>query len=146
MKWQVIVVGKPAFSWAQAGINEYLDRLKRTVSIELIILKNGTPSQVAPKALELSQGSWRVILDEKGKHLRSMELAGWIREQENQSRKKVSLLIGGAEGHDLSVKQAANEMWSLSAMTLQHEMAAMLLLEQVYRGYSIMRGEPYHRE
>lgn len=146
MKWQVIVVGKPAFSWALAGINEYLDRLKRSVSIDLIILKNSTPSQVAPKALELSQGSWRVILDEKGKQLRSVELAGWIREQENQSRKKVSLLIGGAEGHDPSVKQAANEMWSLSAMTLQHEMAAMLLLEQVYRGYSIMRGEPYHRE
>jgi 23S rRNA (pseudouridine1915-N3)-methyltransferase len=59
--------------------------------------------------------------------------------------KEVSFLIGGADGHDPAVRHAADLVWALSPLTLQHELALVVLLEQLYRAYSIKRGEPYHR-
>jgi 23S rRNA (pseudouridine1915-N3)-methyltransferase len=96
--------------------------------------------------LDATAGSLRVLLDERGKHQRSLELAGWIKARELEGCKHVSLLIGGANGHSAELREAVRERWTLSAMTLQHELALVVLLEQIYRAYSILRGEPYHRE
>jgi len=145
MKWQIISIGRPALPWAKAAIDDYLTRLRRTANPEVIILKDGTPAQNAERMLEACEGSWRIVLDEKGKQLRSEEFAGWIQKQEGAGRKKVSFLIGGANGHGPEVKAAADETWSLSAMTLQHELAYVVFLEQLYRAYSINLGSPYHR-
>jgi 23S rRNA (pseudouridine1915-N3)-methyltransferase len=145
MKWQVIVVGKPALSWARAGLEDYARRLMRMAQVELVILKEGSPAQVAQRALEASKGTWRIVLDERGKDLTSADLAGWVQRQENASLKRVSVLIGGADGHDESVRGAADECWRLSKMTLQHEMALVLFYEQLYRAYGITKGDPYHR-
>ena len=60
--------------------------------------------------------------------------------------KKVAILIGGANGHSPELKEMVKESWSLSHMTLQHELALLVLVEQIYRAYSILRGDPYHRE
>ncbi|WP_050030085.1 23S rRNA (pseudouridine(1915)-N(3))-methyltransferase RlmH [Verrucomicrobium sp. BvORR034] len=146
MKWQIISVGKPALPWAKAGVEDYSKRLRRMAQVDMVTLKEGTPEQVGDRALEAAKDSWCIVLDEKGRHLTSMELAKWIEKQELTGRKRVSFLIGGADGHSPKVKAAANELWCLSAMTLQHEVALVLLLEQIYRGYSILRGDPYHRE
>ncbi|HSJ04003.1 MAG: 23S rRNA (pseudouridine(1915)-N(3))-methyltransferase RlmH [Verrucomicrobium sp.] len=146
MKWQIVSVGKPALPWAKAGIEDYTRRLRRSAQVDFVVLKEGTPDQVAERTLEASKDSWRIVLDEKGKHLTSKDLSGWIAKQELSGRKRVSFLIGGADGHAASVKAAADELWCLSAMTLQHEVALLLMLEQIYRGYSILRGDPYHRE
>lgn len=145
MKWQVIIVGKPSLKWAREGAEDYARRLTRMADVELVVLKEGPPTQVAAKALEASKGSWRVVLDERGKELSSADLAGWVRKQENASLKKVSVFIGGADGHDETLRQEADEMWRLSRMTLQHEMALLLFYEQLYRAYGILRGDPYHR-
>jgi len=145
MKWQIVTVGKPALRWAQAGMEDYARRLTRMAQVEWTVLKEGSPAQVAAKMLEVSKGSWRVILDERGKHLTTADFSGWIQKQENASLKRVSVLIGGADGHDPSIREAADECWKLSAMTLQHEMALVLFYEQLYRAYGMLRGDPYHR-
>ncbi len=145
MKWQIISVGKPALPWAKMAMDDYTQRIRRVAQVEMVVLKQGTASQTAAKTLEASAGTWRIVLDERGRQMGSVDFAKWISKQELSGRKAVSLLIGGADGHGDEVRQAADELWSLSAMTLQHELALVVLLEQLYRAFSIQRGEPYHR-
>src|SRR4051812_25787060 len=145
MKWLIISVGKPALPWARNAIEGYVARVQRIAQVEVITLKQAAPAQLTAKALEASQGTWRVMLDEKGKQFGSVDFARWIDKQEMQGRKAVSLFIGGADGHPDELRRAADETWSLSAMTLQHELALVVLLEQLYRAFSIQRGDPYHR-
>lgn len=145
MKWQVVIVGRPALAWARMAVEMYAERLRRMAQVEMVVVREGNPEQVAPRVIEASAGTWRVVLDERGRELSSAGLAQWIQRQELASLKRVSLIIGGADGHAETVRQAADELWRLSAMTLQHEMALVLGYEQLYRAYSMLRGEPYHR-
>ncbi len=101
---------------------------------------------MADRMMTASEGSWRVVLDEKGKSMTSKGFAQWIGKQQITGRKRISVLIGGADGHSEAVKAAADETLSLSTLTLQHELACVIFLEQLYRGYSILGGSPYHRE
>jgi 23S rRNA (pseudouridine1915-N3)-methyltransferase len=145
MRWQIISIGKPALPWAKIAVEDYLRRVQRMAQVEMVVLKQSGPSQVLAKAMEASQGSYRVVLDERGRQFGSADFAGWIDKQEMRGRKSVSLFIGGADGHPDELRRAADETWSLSTMTLQHELALVVLLEQLYRAFSIQRGEPYHR-
>jgi 23S rRNA (pseudouridine1915-N3)-methyltransferase len=145
MRWQIISVGKPALSWAKIAVEDYLRRVQRMAQVEMVVLKQAAPSQVLAKAMEASQGNWRVVLDEKGRQFGSVDFAKWIDKQEMRGQKAVSLFIGGADGHPEELRRAADEIWSLSSMTLQHELALVVLLEQLYRAFSIQRGDPYHR-
>lgn len=145
MKWEIIAVGKPSLSWAREAVNDYVTRLRRMVPLKITALRPNPASSIAERMLEASAGSWRVALDERGKMLRSEDLANWIRRQELTGRKRISVLIGGADGHEEAVRSAADESWSLSCMTLQHELAQVVFLEQLYRACSILRGDPYHR-
>ena len=147
MKWQVVCIGKPALSWAKAGLADYAARLKRVASVDLITIKEGLPPQVnSQRMLSASEGGRRIVLDERGKSITSLAFAKWIEARQNGGTKRVSVLIGGANGHSEEVRAAADEVWNLSAMTLQHELALVVFMEQLYRAYSIVRGEPYHRE
>jgi len=146
MQWRIITVGKPALTWARAGLEDYLGRLKRAARVEHLIVKEGPRDQVENQLLLASEDSLRIVLDEKGKARRSLELAHWIQEHDVRGTKRASLIIGGADGHSEKVRKAADECWTLSSFTLQHEIALVVLLEQLYRAYSIIRREPYHRE
>ncbi len=146
MNWSIVTVGKPALPWARDALADYTSRLRKSQHIELIHLKDGPPDVITKRMLEASQDSLRILLDERGRQHRSTELAKWIQHQELHGCKRVSLLIGGANGHSEQLKAGIKESWSLSAMTLQHEIALIVLVEQIYRAYSILRGEPYHRE
>lgn len=114
--------------------------------MECIHLRDGTPAQISKHMLEASAGCVRVLLDERGAQRRSLALADWIKHHELHGTKRICLMIGGANGHCEELRAAATESWALSSMTLQHELALVVLLEQLYRAYSIIRGEPYHRE
>ena len=146
MKWEIIAVGKPSLSWAKEAADDYSKRLRRMISLEITPLRPNPVSTTGTRMLEASAGSWRVALDERGKMMSSDEFAQWIRKQELTGRKRVSVLIGGADGHGDAVRAAADETWSLSPMILQHELAQVVFLEQLYRACSILRGEPYHRK
>lgn len=145
MKWAIVSVGKPALPWARDAVADYLKRLSRFAVVENKTVRDGDGLSVTKRMLEASEGSWRVVLDERGRSQTSAALAKWIENQDLTGRKRVSILVGGADGHEPSLREAADEIWSLSALTLQHEFALVLLMEQLYRSYSILRGAPYHR-
>lgn len=146
MHWKIITVGKPALPWTRAALDDYLRRLKRAVRVEHVIVKEGPRDQVESHLLQASADSLRIVLDERGKAYRSIELAQWIQDHDLRGTKRASLIIGGAEGHSQAFRKTADECWTLSSLTLQHEIALVVLVEQLYRAYSILRKEPYHRE
>ena len=86
-----------------------------------------------------------VALDERGKALSSRDFAAWIARQQQQGR-DLAFAIGGDEGLSDEVRTRAGLVLSLSAMTLPHRLARLVLMEQLYRAFSILRGEPYHRD
>lgn len=146
MTWRFITVGKPAFLWAREAADMYLERLRNYTKFEQVVIKDGPRKQVETQLLAASEKTLRVVLDERGKALRSLEMARWIEARQMAGVKCASLIIGGAEGHSQAFREAADEIWTLSSLTLQHEVARVVLLEQVYRAHTILRGEPYHRE
>ena len=90
-------------------------------------------------------GSTIVALDEVGQQWSTEELAAWLDRQRNRSVTSITFLIGGPDGHGALVRQRADRMWSLSRLTLPHEMARLVLFEQLYRAASVLSGHPYHR-
>ncbi|MFM2166872.1 MAG: hypothetical protein RIS79_1243 [Verrucomicrobiota bacterium] len=146
MTWRIITVGKPVFSWAKDAVEIYRSRLQNYTKVESVVINDGPCKQVEERLLAASEKTLRIILDERGKTLRSLDLARWVQERQIRGVKAVSLLIGGADGHSDSLRQAADEVWTLSPMTLQHEIALVVLYEQLYRAHTILKREPYHRE
>lgn len=146
MNWTIVTIGKPGLAWAKDGVADYTSRISKVANLKLTVLKENGQARNGTAMLSASEKSLRIVLDERGKQIRSMDFAQWIKGRELAGTKHVSLLIGGADGHSSEVREAADECWSLSSFTLQHELALVLLLEQIYRAYSILRGSPYHRE
>ncbi len=95
--------------------------------------------------LERSKAIFRVALDERGEQVDSRALAKKLAHWEMHAGRDVALLIGGADGFAEEVRQAAGWVWALSRLTLQHELALVVALEQLYRAYTIKTGMPYHR-
>ncbi len=127
-------------------MDDYVGRLARVAPVRCSFIKEGPSDVVTDRLLSATDGSLRVLMDERGRQMRSVELARWIDNRQLEGCKEVSLLIGGANGHSPALRSLVRETWSLSQFTLQHELALVVLLEQIYRAHSILRGEPYHRE
>ena len=146
MHLKIIAIGKPALDWARGGIADYLQRLSRYAKTELEYLKEGTQAQNSERLLKASAGCRRVVMDERGKLQDTAAARACVdRWEMDSSIKRVAFLIGGADGHTAALRQEADELWALSQLTLQHELALVVLLEQLYRIQTIKRGEPYHR-
>ena len=93
----------------------------------------------------LGSGKFLVVLDEQGEQLSSLELAGWLKGWKEQGVASVAFVVGGHAGVPTRIKRQAHRTLSLSRMTLTHEMARVVLLEQLYRAFMILKGSPYHR-
>lgn len=145
MKHQIIAAGKPALGYAKTGVAEYLKRLKRYGSYELKHIKDGSSEDVSHRLSETSEGTLRIVMDERGKHLTTTQLTQKINDWEMRGIKRASYLIGASDGHTEALRNRADLVWALSPLTLQHELALVVLLEQLYRVATIQRGEPYHR-
>jgi 23S rRNA (pseudouridine1915-N3)-methyltransferase len=145
MHWHFHTIGKPKLAFARDGIADYFERLQGFTRAEWHTHKNGTQAEESRRLLEATDGRFRIVLDERGELITSVKLAEKITTWENAGRGRVDVLIGGADGHTPEVREKADWRWSLSPLTLQHEMAALLVVEQIYRAYSINRGLPYHR-
>lgn len=146
MLYRIIAIGKPALDWARDGVADYLRRLQRYTKVELQYLKEGTAAQNSERLLKASDDCHRIVLDERGR-LQTTEAARQSidRWEHDAGIKRVAFLIGGADGHTDALRKSAGELWALSPLTLQHELALVVLLEQLYRVHTIKRGEPYHR-
>ena len=154
MKLYVVAVGHRMPAWVEAGFNEYAARMPREARIELKAVKPAARGGPVKRAVEdegarilgaLPRGALKVVLDEDGVLLDTMELSQHLTRW-RQSGQDVAFIVGGADGLADAVKQAATFTWSLSPLTLPHGLARVLLAEQLYRALSILHNHPYHRE
>ena len=146
MNWTIFTIGKPKLAFARAGVEEYATRLRGFATVRQECLKNGSRESESALLLQRSEGMFRIVLDERGEEIGSRALSGKIAGWEQTGVKQAALLIGGADGHTAALRKAAHWTWSLSRLTLQHELALVVLYEQIYRAYSIKAGLPYHRD
>ena len=151
MRYRIIAVGQLKRGFYADGCEFYLDRLGRLAPTEIVEIKDGKEPDAQRRTSGESDGLLQrsdgkvVVLDERGKSFGSKELAGFIDEWETQSVSRVSLLLGGADGHSSQLRDRADALWRLSELTLPHELARLVLLEQLYRAETIRAGHPYHR-
>ena len=140
MRVTILSVGHKMPAWIQEGFNEYAKRMPPEFRVTLVELKPGADILDA-----VPKGGTIIALDERGKSVTSqglsVMLSGWM-----QDGSHPVFVIGGADGLDPAVKDKAEKMISLSALTLPHAMVRVVLAEQLYRAWSILARHPYHRE
>ncbi|QEM05653.1 23S rRNA (pseudouridine(1915)-N(3))-methyltransferase RlmH [Mucilaginibacter rubeus] len=157
MKITFLTVGKTEDAYLKEGINKYVKRLKHYTKLELAEipeLKNTkalSPEQQKAKEAELilkkiTPLDFVILMDEKGTEFTSSQFAAYINKKEVTTSANLIFIIGGPYGFDTSVYQRANDKLSLSRMTFSHQMVRLFFVEQLYRAYTIMKGEPYHHE
>ena len=155
MKIRFIVVGKTSFDDLKIGEQRYQQRLQHYCSferVEIPDLKNAKAlsfSQIKEKEgllilSKLQPTDYVVLLDENGKHFTSVAFAEWLAQKQQQSSNSIVFIVGGAYGFSQAVYDRAQAKQALSLMTFSHQMVRMIFLEQLYRAFSIIKGEPYH--
>lgn len=155
MKIQLWSIGKPHESFVKEGIELFTKRISNYFPIEWNIIpmpKNAgimEPSMQKIKEGEaiialLQKDDCLVLLDEKGKNFTSEQFSKFIEQRTIESVKNLVFLIGGAYGVSEEVKKRANHIWSLSQLVFPHQLVRLVLAEQIYRAFSIMRNEKYH--
>lgn len=153
IQMQIIAVGKLRQTFWQEAAAEYIRRLRHYVKLEVIETRDlYGRDRNEPKALKdesqeiarhLRDGAFVVLLDQAGKQMTSEQLAAFIRGEIEKGRRFWQFIVGGPAG--VAPDLRSDLRLSLSAMTLPHEMARVVLLEQAYRAFSILRGEKYHK-
>ena len=144
MRVRIIAVGKAKDRDLRSLLGDYYGRIGRYARLEEIELKDGKEAEVAERIeRSIPERSRIVALEVDGRALSSRELAQWIGRAENESVQNAVFLIGGAYGLPEAVSKKADLRLSLSAMTFPHRLARLVLAEQLYRAFSILRNEPY---
>lgn len=157
MNIKLIVVGKNEQKYLKEALDIYIKRLTHYINFEIVVLpdvknaKNMSVSELKDKEAELilkhsAKADKVVLLDEKGKEFSSVEFSKYIEKQMNASLKTLAFVVGGAFGFSEKVYSQANEKLSISKMTFSHQMIRLLFVEQLYRAFTIIKGEPYHNE
>ena len=157
MKIALLTVGKTDRDWVKQGLDIYVSRLKHYIPFsinEIPELKNVSAmsrNQIKAKEGELILKSIKptddvILLDEHGKEYSSTEFASLLQNKINYEGKDIVFVIGGAYGFSEQVYKRANSKISLSRMTFSHQMVRAIFAEQIYRAFTIMKGEPYHHE
>lgn len=154
MKIRLLVVGKTKEKEIQSGIDEYLKRLTRYTNFQMEVIPDVKVSKKMSagevKGLEGKEIIKRldkdvlILLDEKGKEFTSVGFSKWIENQQLSSTKQLTFLIGGAYGFSEEVYQRASSKIALSKMTFTHQMIRLIFIEQLYRAFTIIKGEKYH--
>ncbi|ATP58855.1 23S rRNA (pseudouridine(1915)-N(3))-methyltransferase RlmH [Pedobacter ginsengisoli] len=157
MKITLLVTGKTEEKYLIEGIEKYLNRLKHYIGFNMIIIpdvkntKNLSEAQQKVKEAEMmlkhiNNPDTVILLDEKGKKYTSVLFSNYLNKQMIGSVQHLVFVIGGPYGFDETVYKRANGSMSLSDMTFSHQMVRLFFVEQLYRAFSILKGEPYHHE
>mgnify|MGYP003321634658 FL=1 len=154
MRINLIAIGKKMPDWISHGIEHYKKQLPKNYNFTITALESQTRKSISAEntknleeklILDAASGSTLLIaFDELGKQQSSKELSKSIEKWQLEGD-SVAMIIGGADGLSSELKQKCNLIWSLSNLTLTHSMARLLLVEQLYRGHSLMTNHPYHR-
>jgi 23S rRNA (pseudouridine1915-N3)-methyltransferase len=156
MRLLVVAVGQRQPAWADTAWADFAKRFPPEMRLELRELKAEPRSggKTAPQCMTaeaqrfeaaLGKGVRRIVLDERGTRLSTLQLAARLKAWRDDGR-DAALLIGGPDGLDPALKQTADETLRLSDLTLPHAMARVLLAEALYRAHTVLEGHPYHRE
>ena len=157
MKMTMLAVGKTDVEWVRGGLELYLSRLRHYVPFsicELPELKNAsslTEEMIREKEGELVLRSVKpsdevILLDERGEEYSSVGFASMLENRISRGRRDIVFVIGGAYGFSSPVYERADGKISLSKMTFSHQMVRTIFAEQLYRAFTIMKGEPYHHQ
>lgn len=153
MRLHFVWIGKTRDRNCAALTDEYLGRIRRYAQVEVSELKeqrSGSDKVVAAESARLAAAVQRddfvVLLDERGSQMRSVELGDLIERSRGNGVKRMAFVIGGFAGVDQAIRERADLQLSLSKMTLTHELARVILTEQVYRAFTLLAGLPYHRD
>jgi 23S rRNA (pseudouridine1915-N3)-methyltransferase len=153
MRFRIVAVGKDRSGLYAPAVEEYARRLARYVRFEVVEVPEARRHAGTPRARDeeaesllarLDPRQRVVLLDERGQEPTSVELARRL-EKWLAGGKDVAFVIGGPDGHAEAVRARADETLALSRLTLAHRLARLVLAEQLYRAFTIVRGEPYHK-
>lgn len=154
MKHEILFLGKTKDRYLQQGIDDFRARLSHYTKINITTLKDPATGKAGGGAREMqgklilkavNRKSMKIALDSRGKQMSSEEFSRLISRWEMTGIKHISYLIGGPEGHGSTIIDNVDYCLSLSKMTFTHDMVRLLLLEQIYRAYTIKAGEKYHK-
>ncbi len=150
MKFRLIWVGKTRDKHYLSLQNEYLKRLQHFVKCEIVEVRDSAPNQnpdiEGNRILDkVNHSAFVCLLDVEGKPISSLKLAETIEDWQNRGLKEITFIIGGANGVSSAVVERADNVLSLSFLTFTHEMARVVLVEQLYRAFTIIKGFPYQK-
>lgn len=145
MKLKIVWIGKTKEAAIQSLTHEYLKRLERFLETESQELAS---EEALLKMLEKAGGRTRptvILLDQSGRQFTSEEFAQLLRDQQDRGTQQLIFAVGPADGFSDAGRHSGDLILSFGKMTLAHELARVVLLEQLYRGFTILKGHPYHR-
>jgi 23S rRNA (pseudouridine1915-N3)-methyltransferase len=140
MKIHLLMLGKTRRAELRAVLDDYVRRINRHVPIEIIEVRD---EAAAIKRLEADRSASVVLLDAAGKALDSNAFAKWLADCRDRGTRALIFLCGDADGFPDALRKHARQKLSLSAMTFSHELARVMLVEQLYRAFAILSGSPY---
>jgi len=140
MRLRLILLGKSRRPELRAIFDDYIKRIGRACQIEVNEVRDGA---AAIKRLEADRAATAILLDVAGRIQDSDTLAKWLGEQRDRGTREIIFLCGDAEGFPEELRKRVQQRFSLSAMTFSHELARVMLAEQLYRAFAILSGSPY---
>ena len=154
MKIKIINVGNKLNKWESDGIGYYQKQLPKNIKISFINLKGQQNSNLSKKEIlqkegkqvlsKISRSDFVISWDSTGKQLDSYEFSNFILDS-TQSKKEIFFIIGGSHGLSMEVLNRSNQVFSASLLTFPHRLFRLILMEQIYRAFSIMQNKPYHK-
>ena len=152
MKLRVLWVGKTQEEWVRRGIDEYAGRIRRYLPLEFGEVReekgaeaeHGREAEGARLLKAVPKTARLIILDERGEEMTSLQLAAFIGRERDQGTGELVFAVGGAYGFSEAFRGRAAKTLALSRLTFTHQMMRVFLLEQIYRGFTILNNEPYH--
>ena len=142
MRIRMVFLGKTRRGEIRALVEEYLARIRRFAQVETFELRDG--SAAAARKLEFQPDATIVLLDAAGKQLSSETFAKWLGDLRDRGARELTFLCGDAEGFPEALRRRATAKLSLSPLTFSHELARAMLVEQLYRAFTILHHHPYH--
>ena len=157
MKVKLLVIGKTTQTYVEEGCNVFFNRLQHYTNFEFQVIqekKNNSKLQIDQRKQEegtqilkvLLPTDFVVLLDEKGRSYTSVKFANWIEQQQLNAVSQIVFVVGGAYGFAPKIYERANMKMQLSSMTFSHQLIRLIFAEQLYRAFTIIKGEPYHNE
>ncbi len=140
MKIQLLMLGKTRRPEMRALVEDYVKRLRHSCPVEVAEARD---ADAVLKRLDADPGATALLLDAAGKAYDSQTLAEWLRKQLDQGTREIIFVCGDAEGFPEALRQRVPRKISLSPMTFSHELARVMLAEQLYRAFAILSGSPY---